>query len=198
MRFILTLFCITPLIFTANGQLSLETDLLVLSPSSQETTIYSEIEINASIEVAWYKIAIEYVRIGNFHPNMDYSYANDKSLRYGLGAPRHCQVDERRFVKDIITEWNPDQYSYSYEMYASEGLPWRSKRADIGLMVRNGKTYLFHQLSYRYKISGLTGLKRKKMTRYNEALLQAYRRYIEASAVPYLLSSQQQLTNHSN
>ena len=186
MRFIITSLLTTSLFFTAFGQLSLGTDLLVLSPSSQEQTIYSEIEVNASIEVAWYKIAIEYVRIGDFHPDMDYSYANDKSLRHGLGAPRHCQVDDRRFVKDIITEWSPDQYTYSYEMYASEGLPWRSKRADIGLVVRNGKTYLFHRLSYRYKISGLTGLKRKKMTRYNEALLQAYSHYIEGSEVSYL------------
>ncbi len=75
-------------------------------------------------------------------------------------------------------------------MYASEGLPWRSKRTEIGLLSRNGQTYLFHRLSY--KVARLNGLKRKKMARYNQELLQAYRHYIEAGKVSQIPLQQEE------
>lgn len=141
--------------------------------------IHNEIKINASPEKTWDKIAIDFANIGDYHPNMDYSYIVDKTLRYGLNALRHCQIDDEKYIREYIVKWDEGNMIYTYRLYDSEGLSFMMKQCDFGIKIKNGETYLFHHLQYKMKSQRQTRWNKRKMKKENLELLRVYQNEIE-------------------
>lgn len=188
-KYILVFFLLAFFAMKVVGQHSVEKIKIYYFDKMEDViSIYDEVEIEESSEFVWDKIAIEFANLGDFHPEMDYSFSVDKSLRYGLHAWRHCQIDDVNFIRESIVEWDENKKVYTYRLEKSEGLCLKVKQCDFGVKIRNGKTYIFHKTNYRMKTKIKTRRMKKKMERENLNLLLMYKSEIENSKLHSFLS----------
>lgn len=182
MRSILLAFIFSQIVSFTFAQPQIQTAIIQHQGKSEKViSIYHEIEINTTSEYAWDQIAIEFANIGDYHPMMDYSYSIDKSLRYGLHAIRHCQIDDEQFIQEQIINWSDKNKTFTYRLFKQSGTPFILKSGQFQIISKNGKTYISHKLDYRFKSFRKTKCYQRKMLKENANLLRVIRYHLEVN-----------------
>ncbi len=142
-------------------------------------SIYHEVPIEADADKIWYAISDEYTKIGDFHSGIASSYQISGTPATGIGAKRHCQIDEKISVKEEIKVFNQGKKQLSYDVYEFTKFPGKVFRYHMGINEKEGKTYLYGRLSYKLKPGIMTGFAKGRMKKINIENLLIYKNYIE-------------------
>lgn len=147
------------------------------------TTLHHEIKINAPLEKVW-QILANLEAVQYYNPMV-------KSARYisankeGVGAARHCDFKDGKFVKERVTEWEPKK-AMTIEMYEHQW-PIKFMRWRTELHAEGNGTMATQDLEYEMKF-GILGklmnalIMRKKMDQGAGGVFQEFKRYVESAA----------------
>lgn len=147
------------------------------------TTLHHEIKINAPLERVW-KAAADLEAIKHYNPMI-------KSVRYispnreGIGAARHCDFKDGKYVKERITAWEPMR-TMTIEMYEHQW-PVKFMNWRLTLKQEGNSTLASQDMEYKMKF-GMFGkllnalIMRKKMDQGAGGVFQEFKRYVESTA----------------
>lgn len=140
---------------------------------------YDEMEVDVSPELAWEKIAVDYIHIGDFHTSLESSAAVEGKPVNGLGAERVCRVNAKATAKESIVQWDPVGRSFTYQAFEVKGMPFSFAQNQMSITEKDGKTYISTQVQLRTTPPFLIAMGKKKMQKNLVEGLLVYRNYLE-------------------
>jgi len=158
--------------------------LLITSMNAQTKplkmkTINYQIKINKSSEEVWNVLAKNYATVGTYHNGIQSSFQITDTPDQGIGAARHCTINNRMYIKEKIIDWQEGN-SFSYEAYDWKGMPLKKSINTIHITRIDDTTTLVESiLQFRMKPNFLSGIMKGKMKKSLRESLLGHKHYIE-------------------
>jgi len=138
-------------------------------------SIYGQLAVNTSPEVAWKAITENYGHVGNHHKGIKYAYTFNEQMPFYYGAVRHNQLSKTQYLKESITVYDVTNKRYTTTIYEASEQALPIVQQTVGIKSVNGQTYVYLEIGYKNATRQEVG----KIKKWNRAYLKAYEEVIE-------------------
>jgi len=143
--------------------------------SENNTSIYGELAVNTSPEIAWKAIKENYGHVGNHHKGIKYGYVLNEQVPFHYGTVRHHQMTKTEYTRESIIAYDEANKTYTTLIYEAGENTLPIYQQKVGISNENGQTYVYQKVIYKHANRQEIG----KMKKWNRAYLKAYKEVIE-------------------